>query len=86
MTDKSKEPKLSEYRIKYNAGADHAEIDSYHYYNAKTSEEALDFHFSMIQKHNLEMQTISLEKYNPYSKEWEDESEILKTQELEEHE
>lgn len=83
---KSNQPKLYEYRIKYNAGADHAFHDSYHYYNAENAEQALDFHFSMVEKHELQMQTLSLEKFNPYSEQWEDESEILETKELEENE
>ena len=56
------------------------------YYNAENAEQALDFHFSMVEKHELQMQTLSLEKFNPYSEQWEDESEILETKELEENE
>lgn len=74
---KPNEPKLFEYRIKYNIGAYHAEMDNYHYYNALNAEEALNFHFKMIEKNHLEMQTISVEKYNPYADRWEDESEII---------
>jgi len=73
---KSNQPKLFEFRIKYNAGAGHAAQDSYHYYNAENAEQALDFHNSMAKKHNLRMQTLSVEKYNPYSDSWEDESVI----------
>lgn len=74
---KSHSPKLFEYRIKYNIGASHAEMDNYHYYNAFSAEEALNFHLQMVEKHNLKMQTISVEKYNPYADRWEDESEII---------
>lgn len=76
-TKKIDEPKLFEYRIKYNAEASHVELDNYHYYNAPDAQSALDFHTAMIQKHNLTMQTISVEKYNPYSRRWEDESAVL---------
>jgi|TARA_Y100000289_G_scaffold62654_1_gene72160 hypothetical protein len=76
-TKRVDEPKLFEYRIKYNAGAGHAELDNYHYYNAPDAQSALDFHNAMIKKHNLTMQTISVEKYNPYSRQWEDESAVL---------
>ena len=77
---KSNEPKLFEYRIKYNAGAGHAAQDSYHYYNAQNAEQAFNFHNSMVKKHNLRMQTLSIEKYNPYSDSWEDRSVILEGQ------
>ena len=72
--------KLYEYRIKYNAGADHAILNNYHYYNAESAEHALYFHNAMIEKHKLSMQTLSVEKYNPYSNQWEDESDILSPQ------
>lgn len=75
--EKDKEPRLFEYRIKYNAGIGHAQLDNYHYYNAETAEKALGFHFAMIEKHQLIMQTLSVEKFNPYSNSWEDESQIL---------
>lgn len=77
MKEKSKEPKLFEYRIKYNAGAEHSQLDNYHYYNATDAEKALDFHLLMIEKHQLNMQTLAVEKYNPYSKKWEDESAVI---------
>lgn len=73
-TDKSK---LFEYRIKYNAGAYHSMQNNYHYYNAKCAESALEFHLSMIEKHDLIVQTLAVEKYNPYSHKWEDESYVL---------
>ena len=69
--------RIFEFRIKYNAGAEHSVIDNYHYYNAETAENALNFHLEMIAKHNLQVQTLSVEKYNPYSDKWEDESTIL---------
>lgn len=73
-TEKSK---LFEYRIKYNAGAYHSMQDNYHYYNAECAESALEFHLSMIEKHDLIVQTLAVEKYNPYSDKWEDESYVL---------
>lgn len=77
MKTKIDEPKLFEYRIKYNAGAGHSALDSYHYYNATDAEHALEFHYAMIEKHKLRMQTLSVEKYNPYSDNWEDESNLV---------
>ena len=70
-------PKLFEYRIKYNAGQYHSMQNNYHYYNAESAEDALDFHLAMLEKHELQVQTLSIEKYNPYSDKWEDESTIL---------
>lgn len=75
--ENNNEEKLFEYRIKYNAGAGHSELDNYHYYNATDAEHALSFHNAMVEKHHLSMQTLSVEKYNPYSQRWEDESEVL---------
>lgn len=69
--------RLFEFRIKYNVGSYHSEMDNYHYYNAYNSSQALAFHMEMIKKNKLEMQTLSVEKYNPYSQRWEDESECL---------
>lgn len=74
---KTSEPRLFEYRIKYNAEADHVELDNYHYYNAPDAQTALEFHNAMIEKHHIAMQTLSIEKYNPYSRLWEDKSDIL---------
>lgn len=77
---KSDEIKLREYRVKYNAGPHHSAVDSYHYYNAETPSQALDYHNIMMQKHGYESQTISIEEKNPYADRWEDRSEILKDQ------
>jgi len=76
---KEKEPRLFEYRIKYNAEPTHSAIDNYHYYNAFNASQALDFHDSMLEKNNLTLQTLSIERFNPYSNKWEDKSKILTT-------
>jgi hypothetical protein len=34
----------------------------------------------MLSKNKLSMQTLSIEKFNPYSNKWEDKSEILNQQ------
>ena len=73
----TEKPKLFEFRVKYNAGAEHSMQDNYHYYNAGSAEDALDFHASMIEKHKLVVQTLAVEKYNPYSDKWEDESYVI---------
>lgn len=79
MTPKKKyeSPKLFEFRVRYNAGADHSAIDSYHYYSAESAEDALVYHNSMMKKHKFQSQTISVEKKNPYSNEWEDQSYVI---------
>lgn len=77
MKKKEQKPRLYEFRIRYNAEAIHVELDNYHYYNALDAKTALEFHNTMLQKHNLVLQTLSVEKFNPYSKLWEDESEVL---------
>lgn len=74
---KVSETKLFEFRIKYNAGAEHVELDNYHYYNAPDAKTALSFHYKMMKKKGIVVQTLSIEKYNPYSLEWEDESEHI---------
>ncbi len=76
---KYNEPKLHEYRVRYNAGAGHSANDSFHYYQAENAEQALSFHEAMMKKKNLFAQTISVEKKDPYRTppEWIDRSEVL---------
>jgi len=69
--------KLFEYRIKYNAGKDHAALDNYHYYMAETASQAFSFHVESIKHLHTCVQNISIEKYNPYSQKWEDRSEVI---------
>ena len=71
---KNKEFKLFEYRIKYNAGSEHSAIDSYHYYHAYNAEEAFQFHVEVMANKDAEGQNISVEKFNPYSGDWENET------------
>ena len=69
--------RLFEYRIKYNAGVEHCAMDNYHYYMAETGDQALSFHLTMIEMKHLTVQNVSVEKFNPWSEQWEDESEVL---------
>ena len=64
--EKKKFIRLNEYRIRYNAGEGHAVNDSYHYFSAKSAEQALTFHESMMDKKRLKGQTVSVEKKDPY--------------------
>ena len=64
-------PKLFEFRIRYNAGADHSAQDSYHYYSAEDANQALGYHESMMKRRGYKCQFISIEKKNPYANKWE---------------
>ena len=68
---------MEEYRIKYNIGKYHAEVDNYHYYMADSPIQALAFHDKMIEKKKIDMQTLSIERYCKYSNKWFDESHYL---------
>ena len=74
MSKKHKEPKLYTYRIKYNAGADHAAEDSYHYFTALDAGQALKFHEAMMKRKNFTGQTISVEKKDVYADKWVEEA------------
>ena len=74
MKKRYETPKLFEYRVKYNAGANHSAIDNYHYYTAENANQALNFHNSMMKKREFDNQIISIEKKNPYADKWEDET------------
>lgn len=71
--------RLYEYRILYNAGPETSAQNSYHYYNAFNAPQALDFHLRMLKKNNIVVQTLKIEKKNPFSNKWEDESSILES-------
>jgi len=68
---------MEEYRIKYNIGKEHAEIDNYHYYMANDPIQALIYHYKSIKKNKIDMQTLSVERYCKYAKRWIDESQVL---------
>lgn len=74
---KKKEPRTFEYRIRYNAGPEQSAWDNYHYYNALNASDALDYHNTAMRNNKIESQTISIEKKNPYSNTWEDESHVI---------
>lgn len=59
-----------EYRIKYNAGSYHSELDSYHYFNAENAHDAYGYEIEMMSHRNQEYQIISVEKKCPYKGEW----------------
>lgn len=48
-----------------------------HYYMAESAEQALDFQLEMINHRDWELEIIKIEKFNPWSEKWIDESEIL---------
>lgn len=82
LKKKYSNPKLFEYRVKYNAGAGHSAMNNFHYYHAESADQALYYHNAMMQRHGFRSQTISVEKKNPYANKWEDESSVLKDDEV----
>lgn len=78
-TNNKERERLYEYRILYNAGAENSAQNSYHYYTAFNATQALDFHLQMLNKKGLTVQTLKIEKKNPFSNKWEDKSDILKS-------
>jgi len=67
---KYEQPKLYTFRVKYNAGAGHEANDSFHYFQAINAEQALEFHFAMMERKNFISQTISVERKDPYADKW----------------
>lgn len=63
--------KLFEFRIKYNAGEFHSVMNSYHYYMAETPLKAFSFHIQTLMHKKSSAQNLCIEKYNPYSRQWE---------------
>jgi hypothetical protein len=54
---KENKDKISEYRIKYNAGAGHSAMNSYHYYNAFNARDALQYHKIMMKNRHFYCQS-----------------------------
>ena len=81
MSKKYVQPRLYEFRIKYNAGLDHSAFDNYHYYMAETPEQAFDYHLAAIRKHHLTCQNLCVERKNPWANRWEDKSKQIKIHE-----
>ena len=75
MKSKKNKPRPSDFRIKY-LPEDSVET-AYHYYNCFSAEEALSFQREMIEHRGWKIQLLSIERKNPYSEKWEDESEVL---------
>jgi hypothetical protein len=79
---KHKDPPLFEFRIKYNAGAEHSAINNYHYYMAENVDQAFSFHTEALRHNHVCVQNLSIEKLNPYSNKWEDYSDHITDSEL----
>ena len=75
MKSKKSKPRLFDFRIKY-LPEDSVET-AYHYYNCLSASEALSFQREMIEHRGWNIELLSVERKNPYSEEWEDESEVL---------
>ena len=74
---KQTEPRVFEYRIKYNVGSITSAMNNYHYYMACTADQALSFHDRMMQRRRATSQTISVEWRNPWNNTWEDKSDCI---------
>lgn len=62
-----KKIKLNQYRVLYNAGEERSVLDSYHYFTAETAEQALEYHYHMMKKHNYTSQVVSVDQKDPYA-------------------
>ena len=67
--------KQFEYRISYRT-KNCVELNS-HYYMAESAEQALEFQFQMIENRGWNIEIVKIEKFNPWSEKWIDESEII---------
>lgn len=73
--------RLFEYRIKYNADHMNSAMDNYHYYMATTALQALEFHSLTMERKKAYAQDLSVERYNPWTDQWEDKSKVLQDHE-----
>lgn len=67
-----------EYRIRYQHADD--VLTNYHYYQAETAEQALEFQMEMVDHHGWDIKILQIEHQCPWSGEWIDESEVLTVQ------
>lgn len=74
---KQTNPRLFEFRIKYNAGSELSAMNSFHYYMAETAEQAYQFHLDAMCRLHATAQHLSVERKNPWNNKWEDVSEVL---------
>ena len=51
---KDENDRLYEFRVCYNEGAYHSAVNSYHYYQAYSANDALDFHCKMMDLSSLD--------------------------------
>lgn len=70
-------PRLFEFRVRYNVDACVSAMDSYHYYMAENPNQALKFHLDTMERRQAIAQHVAVEKFNPWSRKWEDVSEVL---------
>ena len=69
---KQTEPRVFEYRIKYNADETISAMNSYHYYMACDTDQALSFHNKTMERRQAQGQILSVYWYNPWADRWED--------------
>lgn len=77
-TKTKKKPKTANkihlFRIKYNFGKDCSVTNSYHYFHAESADQALNFHNFSMSKKGYDCQILSIDKKNPYSNKWENQT------------
>jgi len=74
MTKNQQHSRLYEFRIRYNAESAHCAFDNFHYYMAEDASQAYHYHAESMKKKHLPRQDISIERFNPYSERWENET------------
>ena len=75
MTKNHQRSRLYEFRIRYNAESTHSAFDSFHYYMAEDADQAYYYHVESMKKKHFARQDIAIERFNPYSERWENETE-----------
>jgi hypothetical protein len=73
----NKDSKLWEYRVKYNATKENVALNNFHYYMAHNAEEALSYHYHPSKHKSFSNLVLSVERHNPYSDQWEDETHLI---------
>ena len=75
---KSIEPRVFEYKIKYNVDVPSNAMNSHHYYMACTVDQAVYFHEETMKRRKAVGSILCVEWYNPWANRWEDQSNSIK--------
>lgn len=74
MSKQYQSSRLYEFRVRYNAESTHCAFDNFHYYMAEDAGQAYSYHTDSMKKKHSPSQDISIERFNPYSERWENET------------